>query len=61
MIDREPLKRSVNDGRRPDKPARRSLGAGCSHVPVIAGLPAALKRRMVGLEKPAYGRCRLSK
>jgi hypothetical protein len=35
MIDRELRKRGVNDGRRPDKPVQRNLGAGCSHVPVV--------------------------
>jgi len=60
MIDQEPLKRGANDGRRPDKPVRRNLGAGCSHVPVVAGLPAALERRIVGVEKPTYGRCRMN-
>jgi len=31
-----------------------------SRFPVIAWLPAALKRRIVGLQEPAYGRCRLN-
>jgi hypothetical protein len=55
MIDREPLKRGANDARRPDKPVRRNLGADCSHDPVVARLPAALGRRIVGVEEPANG------
>jgi hypothetical protein len=61
MIDREPLKRGANDGRRPEKPVRRNLGAGCSHIPVIARLPIALKRRIVGVDDPAYGECRVER
>ena len=62
MIGREPLKPlkpGVNDGRVPDKPVRRNLGAGCSDVPVVARLPAALERRIAGVEEPAYGRYRV--
>ncbi len=59
MIDREPVKRRTKGRRKPDKPVRHHLGAGCSHVPVVARLPAALERRIVGVEEPAYGRCRL--
>jgi hypothetical protein len=59
MIDREPLKSRANGGLKPDKPVPRNFGAGCSHAPVIAGLPAPLKRRIVGAQEPAYGECRL--
>jgi hypothetical protein len=42
--NREPVNRGRNDGRWPDKAVRRNLGAGCGHVPVIAGLPPTLER-----------------
>ena len=59
MIDREPLKRGANEGRRPDKRCGATLGADYNRVPIIARLSAALERRIVGIDELAYGRCRV--
>ena len=56
MIDREPLERCRNAGRKRRKAVLRNLG-GC--VPALAALPGALERRIVGLRKPASGEFRL--
>ena len=55
MIEREPLKRAPNPGRKPEEAVLHNRGARSG----LAALPPALERRTVGLQEPALGESRL--
>ena len=56
MIDREPPKRAQNS-----RAQASDRGCGQPHglARAVGGLPHAANRRMIGVQEPAYGKCRL--